>query len=124
MWKGDEYHYSIGLLEGIAENYDNLYIEGIYFRTGKKAYHIKPNHHIPINIADYKADFDRAFSALSRRQKRVIEAQIKGIPDSQLEIEGFYNIERFRFMAYCHMAGFLNGKGRIEAKLKRLTGVV
>ena len=121
MWIGDEYKYSIGLLEGIAENYDHLYEEGIFFTTSRKSYHIKPAHHIPLNIAEYKSDFDRALSVLSRRQKRVIEAQIKGIPDSQLEKEGFYNIDRFRFMAYCHMAGFLNGKGRMDAKLKRLT---
>jgi len=110
MWKGDEYHYSIGLLEGIAENYDTLYKEGIYFTTGKKGYHIKPNRHIPINIVEYKADFDTALKVLSRRQRRVIDAQIMGISDSQLEMEGFYNIGRFRWISYCDMARFLNGK--------------
>ena len=111
MWKGDEYHYSIGLLEGIAENYDNLYTEGIYFKTGKNSYHIKPWPGVPLNIVDYAADFGRAFDrALSRRQRRVIEAQMTGIPDSQLEMEGFYNIDRFRWMSYCRMSAFLNGQ--------------
>ena len=111
MWKGDEYHYSIGLLEGIAENYDNLYTEGIYFTTGNKAYYIKPEKHIPRNMGEYRGDFKRAFDqALSKRQRRVIEAQMIGIPDSQLEKEGFYSIERFRWMSYCRMAAFLNGK--------------
>ena len=117
MWVGDEYKYSIGLLAGIAQSYGNLYSDGIDFQIKTRSYHIRPN--APLNIAEYKADFDMARKILSRRQNEMVEADIEGISEYELEQRGFYHIPQYKTLVYARMQAYLNGKPLNNSKTSR-----
>jgi len=77
-------------------------------------------------IAEYKADFDNALSSIGKgdwngltspkfkdyryfgRLQRAIIAVILGITDREMEAWGFWDVRKYRHMAYKRMAVFLN----------------
>ena len=106
MWKDDEYFYSVGLLRGIAGNYEGLYSEGFDFKVGVIGYHMKP---YPFLIAEYKADFDVAFQALNYKRQKFVTLDKEAFADSDIEARGYYDIPEYRNMVYGEMARYLNG---------------
>jgi hypothetical protein len=124
-----EFYYSSKLLRQIAESYHHIY-EGIVIKSWNETIDgqtIGCERCIsnPWEIAECKADFDKALSAIGRgkwqgiaseklsnykgfgRLQRIVIADIVGIDD--YELKGFYDIPRLRGYAYSQMARFLNG---------------
>ena len=111
MWVGDVYFYSVKTLKVIAWSYKTIY-EGLplYYEV-----------HNPFKLAEYKADFDRALSAIGRgrwtgingskisnyrhfgRLQRVVIADILD------DYEPVYQVPQMKGRAYRWMADFLNG---------------
>ena len=106
-WIDGKYYYSVRVLKAIASNYAQIY-EGISFNG-----HTVVN---PWSLAEYKADFDIALSAIGKgrwggikskgnfgRLQKVIIADILGIKD-------YVNrVSQMRGYAYHLMADRLNG---------------
>ena len=110
MWVGDTYFYSVKTLKIIAWSYRTIY-EGLplYYEV-----------HNPFKLAEYKADFDRALSAIGRgkwtgingskisnyrhfgRLQKVVIADI-------LDNLGYNQVPQMKGRAYRWMADFLNG---------------
>ena len=120
-WIKDEFIYTKGILKAIAENYSDIY-SGLPLSWKTEVYN-------PWLIAEYKADFDRALSALGKghwnnnhssefknykhfgRLQQIIIADIIGIKDDELEGLGFYNLLSLRRYAYWLMIQYLNTGG-------------
>ena len=110
------YTYKPGTLMAIADNYSSLYNQE-FFHPREDLF----------SIAEYKADFDLALSAIGKGDWRGLEdsdfraykyfgfgqqvviADILGIRDNELAMLGFYQIRQLRGRAYRWMANFLNG---------------
>ena len=106
MWVGDTYFYSMKTLKVIAENYKTIY-DGLplYYEV-----------HNPFKLAEYKADFDRALSAIGR-------GKWTGINGSKISnYRGFGKLQKVVIadiigtyvtgnggLAYRWMANYLNG---------------
>ena len=99
MWKGDEYYYSVGTLRTIANNYDTVY-DGLTF-----VFHTVTN---PWEIAEYRADFDVAWKALPQKMWTIVKYDIQGLSDRELEVKGFYDVKKYKAIAYRRMANYLN----------------
>ena len=106
MWVDDTYFYSVRTLKVIAENYKAIY-------DGLPWYH---EVHNPFKLAEFKADFDRALSAIGRGKW----TGIKGFKISNYR--GFGKLQKVVIadiigeyatgnggLAYRWMADFLNG---------------
>ena len=106
----DEYKYSVTILRGIAGNYHRLYQEGFTFVTKGGVHHVTPMEGMPLNIIDYKADFDTAWKALPWKMYIIVDYDIKGITDHELELLGYYNPPKYKAIAYRQMANYLNGR--------------
>ncbi len=108
-WVNDEYFYTSGILKAIAANYPRLY-DGFPVSWRRDEYSL-------ISIAEYKADFDRALQAIGKgnwtgklmpwpyykrygKCQRTVIADILGITDYELSMQGFYGIGRLRGYAY------------------------
>lgn len=125
-WINDyqDFHYSRKLLEAIAENYLELYQDGLPLNEDRLETNL-------FNIAEYKAEFDQALNSLGKakwdgeiissepsdyrqfsRLQRIIIADIIGWDDSLLESQGFYRVSQLRGIAYHWMSDFLNGLPR------------
>lgn len=119
-WVNGEYFYTTGVLRAIAANYLTLY-NGFPVSWRKDEYDLT-------NIAEYKADFDRALNAIGKgawagklmpwtfyrrygRCQRTVIANILGITDYELSLQGFYGIGRLRGYAYYLMCRQLNKGG-------------
>ena len=101
MWVEDkdgisQYNYSPKMLMVIADNYSLYNPESEDFDT----LHWQ-------EAVEYKADFDRALSHLTHRQKRVIWA--KDDDYYYLERLGYYNVASYRHLSFSQMAEYLNG---------------
>ena len=130
-WIRDNFRYSRWLLERIAASYQHIYdriVLSSYTETldGSR---IERERTISnrINLIEYKADFDRALSAIGTGQwegikglkisnykgfgrlQKVIIADVLGINSWELEEIGFYRIPQIRGYAYHLMADRLNG---------------
>ena len=101
MWKGDEYYYGVGTLRVIANNYEDIY-EGISFLLGSTVTNLW-------EIAEYKADFDMSWKSLPARMRKIIEYDILNLTDHEIEMKGFYDVSKYKSMAYKEMAKKLNG---------------
>lgn len=118
-WSGPDFHYSIKVLKTIAENYIELYEEGLSFREGD----VITN---SFSIAEYHADFDQALSSLGKKWElkglsfkdyrhynkfqRIVVADILGVSDEELKRLRFRDIIELRKIAYGRMKLFLNGE--------------
>ena len=92
MWIGDEYYYSPKMLVMISANYSLYDPDSRDFNRRRWQ-----------EAIEYKADYDRAFCALSKRRQSVIIEE-----DSKLERLGYYNIDYFRYASFNEMAEYLN----------------
>ena len=94
MWKDEEYHYSIGLLRDVAQYHEDPIIE-----INRKGL-IRGVITDPFSIAEYHADFDRAFGILSRESRAIIKEDMNGklIPEHESD----------KRKIYWRMATFLN----------------
>jgi len=106
MWVDDVYFYSVKTLKVIAENYKTIY-------DGLPLYYEVYN---PFKLAEFKADFDRALSAIGR-------GKWTGIKGSKISnYRGFGRLQKVVIadiigeyvtgnggLAYRWMADFLNG---------------
>ncbi len=99
-----KYYYTVRLLRYLADNWDNLYQDGIEFNEEHATYN-------PFEIAEFRADFDIALRYLGKRMRKVIEADRQGIPDNDLEQRGYWDLKQFRRSAYHRMKLYLNGEG-------------
>ncbi len=118
-WINDyTYCYTPSILKSIAGSYSSIYEVGIEI-----SFHSIYNLYA---IAEYKADFDMALSAIGKgswtglespnfnyykycgRLQRIVIADILGIGDYELEAWGFYQIPQLRGRAYSRMAENLN----------------
>jgi len=106
MWVDDVYFYSVKTLKVIAENYKTIY-DGLplYYEV-----------HNPFKLAEFKADFDQALSAIGR-------GKWTGINGSKISnYRGFGKLQKVVIadiigeyvtgnggLAYRWMADFLNG---------------
>ena len=120
MWRNDDYVYTSGILKGIATSYHHIY-QRIEWYTKARSEPIVIND--PQALVEYKADFDMALNEIGRgtwsgekadlrnygRLQGVVVADIYEIEDDYLEALGYYDITKFRGMAYSFMARFLNG---------------
>lgn len=95
MWVNDEYYYSPKMLMVIADNYDLYDPESEEFNTLRWQ-----------EVIEYKADFDRALTHLTMRQKRVVWA--KDDDYYYLERQGFYDVSEYRYTSFTEMAEYLN----------------
>jgi len=128
-----EYRYTAHELEAIAEFYAAIYkgLDLSYY--GNDSLSSRPEAGMaryvnnPWSIADYKADFDMALSAIGRekwrglnslrfkdyrrygRLQQLVIAAILGVDDKVLRQARFYEISRLRATAYTWMANYLNG---------------
>lgn len=126
-----EYQYTPGLLKKISFSYDTIY-DGIVIRQWSEIVDgetVGRERRVsdPWLIAEHKADFDLALSAIGRRHwegitssnlsdyknfgvlQRMVISDILGIPDEELMGLGFYQIPQMKGRAYKWMAKFLNG---------------
>ena len=106
MWVDDVYFYSVKTLKVIAENYKTIY-------DGLPLYYEVYN---PFKLAEFKADFDRALSAIGR-------GKWTGIKGSKISnYRGFGRLQKVVIadiigeyvtgnggLAYRWMANYLNG---------------
>ena len=119
-WVNDytEFQYTAGLLRVVAKNYARIY-EGLPMLHGDEVN--------PFRIAEYKADFDIALSAIGRRRwagirgldfagyrpynklQQAVIADILGWPDTYLEGSGIRRVPQIRGAAYHSMCDRLNG---------------
>ena len=113
----DDFRYSSKALRCIAENYVNLYDDGLSF---------KDTIIDGFELAEFIADFQRGVSSLGskfvllsdfkdyhsfNRFQRIVYADIFNITDSELwERYNFVNPERLRQISYSRMRKFLNGE--------------
>jgi len=121
MWQGNEYVYSARTLKVTARFYDKIY-QGLPLSF---TFEVTD----PLQIAEYRADFDRALDAIGRgcwdgqiddkdfwdfkffgKLQRIVIADIYGIADEELEGRGFYRIPQMRGRAYRRMVECLNGE--------------
>lgn len=118
MWVNDKFRYSKKILRTIAENYVSLY-DGLSFRENSLLTH-------PLEIAEYKADFDNALSRIGRGQwsgqpsnefkeytgygrlQRIVIADIMGVTDTELARLKFDDIIGLKGIAYSKMCERLN----------------
>jgi hypothetical protein len=119
LWEGNEYVYTKGMLKRIALSYQHIYqgIEGLSSDITND-----------LEIAEYKADFDRALNEIGRgewtgeidyltfrdfkyfgRLQRMVIADIYGMTEPELKRLGFINISKRRNYAYTLMVKVLNG---------------
>lgn len=101
-WRNGKYFYSVRLLRYLAENWNSLYTNGIEFNEENADYNA-------FSIAEHRASFKWALDSLSKRQRKVIEADREGINDNLLEQRGYWEIRKFKREAYHRMKEFLNG---------------
>jgi len=101
MWINDEYFYSVGTLRTVANNYESFedyepvaFIWGLV--TDKR------------DLGEYHADFITAWKALPWKMYCIVDYDIKGLDDHELEEKGFYNPEKYKKITYRRMAKFLN----------------
>ena len=103
MWIDDEYVYRVGTLRTIADNYDSFEgYEPVAFIWGLVTNELE--------LADYHADFDMAWEALSWRMQKIVDFDIQGLTDYELEAKGFYEPKKYKSIAYRKMANCLNGR--------------
>jgi len=121
-WVNDfqEFYYSKRLLQTIAANYVRLYDDGLPVLNGVIT--------DLFSLAEFKADFDTALSAIGRghwtdiisgklsdyrrfgKLQLTVISDILGVPDGELEGLGFYSVFRLRNLSYGRMVAYLNGK--------------
>ena len=121
-WVNDfqEFYYSKRLLQTIAANYARLYDDGLSVLNGVIT--------DLFSLAEFKADFDMALSAIGRghwtdiisgrlsdyrgfgKLQLMVVSDILGVPDGELEVLGYFQIPQMRGRAYSWMAKNLNGK--------------
>jgi len=117
-WSVDKltYTYTVGTLRRIADYYCSLYNQEFFHPQADL-----------FALAEYKADFDLALSAIGRghwiglentdfrayryfgKAQQVVIADILGVTDYELRGLGFYQVGQLRGKAYKWMADFLNG---------------
>jgi len=102
-WINNKYFYSVKLLRYIAENWDNLYEDGIEFNDESATCN-------SFSIAEFRADFCYGYKSLSKRMRYVVRADIEGISDRVLEQRGYYELGKFRRTAYHLIKEYLNGE--------------
>ena len=102
MWIENEFIYTTGILRAIARDYDNLYGDCSFRDLGGKLMNL-------FEVAEHKAGFDMSLRSLGKRMRAVVQADIEGIPDYVMEQKGFYEVGKFKRMAYRQMANWLNG---------------
>ena len=102
-WRNGKYFYSVRLLRYLSENWDSLYADGIEFDEEHATRNL-------FDIAEFRADFSYAYFSLGQRVRQIIDADLRGVPDLVLEQRGFWEIKKFRRMAYHKMKTFLNGE--------------
>ena len=117
-WIEDRFYYTRGILKDIARCYDGIY-GGLTI-----------NDHYIVNdfdVAEFKADFDRALDELGRakwdgithcnfsqykyfdRKQRIIIAYILGLrSDDKLEAWGFWEARKYRYKVLNEMVSILN----------------
>ena len=101
MWINDEYFYSGGTLRTVANNYESFEdYEPVDFVWGLVTDRI--------DLGEYHSDFERAWKALPRKMYLIVDYDIKGLTDYEIEQAGFYDPEKYRKIAYRRMAKFLN----------------
>ena len=100
-WRKGRYFYKVGLLRYLAENWDNLYIDGVDIGE-----HTETK---PIEIAEWRADFCVALDKIGKRARTAIKEYIKGTPDFVMEQRGYYDVEHLRNKGYHSMKVLLNG---------------
>lgn len=102
-WREGYYYYTVRLLRYIADNWNSLYTDGIEFSEERATTN-------PFDIAEFRADFDISLHSLSKRQRKVIEADRDGVSDNVLEQRGYWEIKKFRRQGYHLMKLYLNGE--------------
>jgi len=101
MWINDEYFYSVGTLRTVANNYESFEdYESSEFIWGLVARELE--------LAEFHADFDMAWKALPWKMYCIVDYDIKGLDDHELEEKGFYNPEKYKKITYRRMAKYLN----------------
>ena len=100
-WRKGRYFYKVGLLRYLADNWDNLYIDGVDMGE-----HTRTN---PIEIAEWRADFEFALNKIGRRARTAIKEYIKGTEDYVMEMRGYYEPRKLRNKGYHNMKILLNG---------------
>lgn len=101
-WRADsKYYYSVRLLRYLSEHWDSLYENGIEFSEENADYN-------SFSIAEHRASFKWGLDSLSKRMRKVIEADREGIPDFVLEQRGYWDVKKFRRSAFHYMKMYLN----------------
>ena len=125
MWVGDVYFYSVKTLKVIAWSYRTIY-DGLPLH-----YEV----HNPFRLAEFKADFDQALSAIGRGKWTGINgskiSNYRGFGKLQkvviadiLDDLGYNQVPQMKGRAYRWMADFLNGSDGTHFISKRKSDVV